>query len=140
MQIRRDARINWITKPVHKRREARGLTSIGKQVSSTVFFYMWQPFINLPHSTEPWSRQGSPLQPHSGLVDLEEAQHPQPPPLPVICRCICSVMHSVSFSIYHTLRTHVLSCSLWMYATVQLAKRGYRLLYCPPLIRTCWSL
>jgi len=29
--IRRDARINWITKPVHKRREARGLTSIGKQ-------------------------------------------------------------------------------------------------------------
>jgi large subunit ribosomal protein L15e len=31
-QIRRDARINWIVKPVHKRREARGLTSIGKQV------------------------------------------------------------------------------------------------------------
>ncbi|KAF8642248.1 hypothetical protein AX16_009523 [Volvariella volvacea WC 439] len=29
--IRRDPRINWITKPVHKRREARGLTSIGKQ-------------------------------------------------------------------------------------------------------------
>ena len=32
-QIRRDPRINWIVKPVHKRREARGLTSIGKQVS-----------------------------------------------------------------------------------------------------------
>ena len=31
-QIRRDARINWIARPVHKRREARGLTSIGKQV------------------------------------------------------------------------------------------------------------
>jgi len=31
-QIRRDPRINWIAKPVHKRREARGLTSIGKQV------------------------------------------------------------------------------------------------------------
>ena len=31
-QIRRDARINWIVNPVHKRREARGLTSIGKQV------------------------------------------------------------------------------------------------------------
>ncbi|KAF8271365.1 60S ribosomal protein L15 [Lactarius quietus] len=30
-QIRRDPRINWIAKPVHKRREARGLTSIGKQ-------------------------------------------------------------------------------------------------------------
>jgi len=29
--IRRDPRINWIAKPVHKRREARGLTSIGKQ-------------------------------------------------------------------------------------------------------------
>ncbi|KAG6381199.1 ribosomal L15-domain-containing protein [Boletus reticuloceps] len=29
--IRRDPRINWIVKPVHKRREARGLTSIGKQ-------------------------------------------------------------------------------------------------------------
>ncbi|KAI6007393.1 ribosomal protein L15e [Pisolithus albus] len=29
--IRRDPRINWITKPVHKRREARGLTSIGKK-------------------------------------------------------------------------------------------------------------
>ncbi|GAA6058679.1 hypothetical protein JCM10212_003367 [Sporobolomyces blumeae] len=29
--IRRDARINWICNPVHKRREARGLTSAGKQ-------------------------------------------------------------------------------------------------------------
>lgn len=35
MQIRRDARINWIVNPVHKRREARGLTSIGKQVRVT---------------------------------------------------------------------------------------------------------
>lgn len=32
LQIRRDPRINWIVNPVHKRREARGLTSIGKQV------------------------------------------------------------------------------------------------------------
>jgi hypothetical protein len=31
-QIRRDARIKWIAKPVHKRREARGLTSVGKHV------------------------------------------------------------------------------------------------------------
>ena len=30
-QVRRDAKINWIAKPVHKRREARGLTSIGKR-------------------------------------------------------------------------------------------------------------
>ncbi|GJJ09673.1 hypothetical protein Clacol_003897 [Clathrus columnatus] len=29
--IKRDPRINWICNPVHKRREARGLTSIGKQ-------------------------------------------------------------------------------------------------------------
>ncbi|KAF8761788.1 eukaryotic ribosomal protein eL15 family [Rhizoctonia solani] len=29
--IRRDPRISWIVNPVHKRREARGLTSIGKQ-------------------------------------------------------------------------------------------------------------
>lgn len=31
--IRRDARINWICDAVHKRRESRGLTSAGKQVS-----------------------------------------------------------------------------------------------------------
>ena len=37
MQIRRDPRINWITKPVHKRREARGLTSVGKQVGTSIF-------------------------------------------------------------------------------------------------------
>jgi large subunit ribosomal protein L15e len=29
--IRRDAHINWIANPVHKRREARGLTAIGKK-------------------------------------------------------------------------------------------------------------
>jgi len=29
--IRRDPTINWIAKAVHKRREARGLTSVGKQ-------------------------------------------------------------------------------------------------------------
>merc|ERR1711939_706658 len=28
--IRRDARVNWICNPVHKRRESRGLTSAGK--------------------------------------------------------------------------------------------------------------
>ena len=37
IQIRRDARINWIVNPVHKRREARGLTSIGKQVGIIKF-------------------------------------------------------------------------------------------------------
>ena len=29
--IRRDPRINWIAEPVHKRREARGLTAAGKK-------------------------------------------------------------------------------------------------------------
>jgi hypothetical protein len=29
--IRRDARINWIVKPVHKHRECRGLTATGKK-------------------------------------------------------------------------------------------------------------
>lgn len=29
--IRRDARINWIAKAVHKRREVRGLTAAGKK-------------------------------------------------------------------------------------------------------------
>ncbi|KAI8849295.1 ribosomal protein L15e [Chytridium lagenaria] len=32
--IRRDARINWIAKPVHKHREVRGLTSAGKKSRS----------------------------------------------------------------------------------------------------------
>ena len=29
--VRRDARINWIANPVHKHREARGLTAEGKR-------------------------------------------------------------------------------------------------------------
>jgi large subunit ribosomal protein L15e len=29
--IRRDARINWIANPVHKHREMRGLTAVGKK-------------------------------------------------------------------------------------------------------------
>jgi large subunit ribosomal protein L15e len=31
VQIRRDPRINWIVNPVHKHREARGLTAEGKR-------------------------------------------------------------------------------------------------------------
>ena len=41
-QIRRDPRINWITKPVHKRREARGLTSVGKQVRNHILYHYSQ--------------------------------------------------------------------------------------------------
>jgi hypothetical protein len=33
---------------------------------------------------EPWLGQGPSSQPHTCSVDLEEAQHPQPPSLPVI--------------------------------------------------------
>ena len=54
---------------------------------------------------EPRLGQGSFAQPYSGLVYLEEAQHAQPPPLPVKC-CTCFVMHSV-FSTTISLHTHV---------------------------------
>jgi large subunit ribosomal protein L15e len=39
--IRRDARINWIANPVHKRRESRGLTSAGRQnrVRLNIWFF-----------------------------------------------------------------------------------------------------
>lgn len=80
MQIRRDARINWITKPVHKHRESRGLTSIGKQVRYTLFTVL---DIRLRLVSEPWSRQGSPSQPHPRSCYLAEAQHPLSPQVPV---------------------------------------------------------
>ncbi|KAJ3576674.1 hypothetical protein NP233_g285 [Leucocoprinus birnbaumii] len=37
--VRRDPRINWIVNPVHKRREARGLTSAGKQANLFVMLH-----------------------------------------------------------------------------------------------------
>lgn len=40
LQIRRDPRINWITKPVHKRREARGLTGVGKKVHLSLMLHL----------------------------------------------------------------------------------------------------
>jgi ribosomal protein L15E len=79
-QIRRDPRINWIVKPVHKRREARGLTSIGKQVSVIPLkrgFYSRR-------CLESWYRQGSQVQQHTPCGDLEKTQHSQPAPLPMI--------------------------------------------------------
>lgn len=89
-QIRRDPKINWITAPVHKRREARGLTSIGKQVRRVTRRASVLPspcnhnvLTARLNPVEPRSGQGQPLQSHPTGVHLEKAQHPQPPPLPV---------------------------------------------------------
>lgn len=124
-QIRRDPRINWIAKPVHKHRESRGLTSIGKKVCLSSFVYPPDTRLLTSFHSEPWSRQGSPLQPHPRLVDLEEAQHPLSPSLPVIYSSLCVIL-SLAFlrslcAIIHTYPPshHVDSCSLWMYALVQ---------------------
>lgn len=54
-QIRRDPRINWITKPVHKHRESRGLTSVGKQVS-LLYFYSSTSILTTCHRTVDWAR------------------------------------------------------------------------------------
>ena len=53
-QIRRDPRINWIVNPVHKRREARGLTSIGKQVG--VVKLTCDGFLNDSRRTVAWAK------------------------------------------------------------------------------------
>lgn len=57
VQIRKDARINWIARPEHKRREARGLTSIGKQVGSHIIAkHSVVMLIIFPHRTVVWAR------------------------------------------------------------------------------------
>jgi hypothetical protein len=92
--IRRDARINWICDPVHKRREARGLTSAGKKVS---FAFAVLPLLAsprppstseiVPHLSkfvrtdsscsfwraEPWYWQGSPPQPPAQVGPVAQA-------------------------------------------------------------------
>lgn len=80
-QIRRDPRINWITKPVHKKREARGLTSVGKQVGSDKGETCSFAHINFPEPRH-WKR--SEVQQHTSCGHLEKTQHAQPPPLPMI--------------------------------------------------------
>ena len=87
-QIRRDPRINWITKPVHKKREARGLTSVGKQVGQIL---MMSAKRFLTHITCPESRywKRSEVQQHAPCGHLEKAQHAQPPPLPMIVNFLC---------------------------------------------------
>jgi hypothetical protein len=78
---------------VHKRREARGLTSIGKQVR-----HNHRTLRMIPDTfwTESWAGQGSSSQPHTRSLDLEEAQHAQPSSLPVI---LCTVVSC--FVIFH---------------------------------------
>jgi ribosomal protein L15E len=82
-QIRRDPRINWIVKPVHKRREARGLTSVGKQVSRASVMPLKRGFYSR-RCPESWYRKGSQVQQHTPCGDLEKTQHTQPAPLPMI--------------------------------------------------------
>jgi Ribosomal L15 len=83
-QIRRDPRINWIVKPVHKRREARGLTSIGKQVSWATVIVLGTWFFTHVPCPESWYWKGSQVQQHTSCGNLEKTQHSQPPPLPMI--------------------------------------------------------
>lgn len=87
-QIRRDPRINWITKPVHKRRETRGLTSVGKQVGRiTMMSAKRVPLlITCP---EPRYWKGSEIQQHTSCGHLEKTQHAQPPPLPMMVFFLC---------------------------------------------------
>ena len=123
IQIRRDPKINWITAPVHKRREARGLTSIGKQVCCihSLFYY-----IKLTRSTEPWSWQRTPVQPHASCGYLEKAQHPQPSSLPVIV-----FPHLPSCIAFFTLLLSMVSqCSLCMYVALQSSHQSQRSLLC----------
>jgi hypothetical protein len=65
---------------VHTRREARGLTSIGKQVRDTAL-KTWS-FPDEP--IESWIGQGPPSQSYPCSFYLEETQHSQPPSLPLI--------------------------------------------------------
>jgi len=102
-QIRRDPRINWITKPVHKRREARGLTSIGKQVGRIIVMCVGDT-CSFTHITcpEPWYWKGWEVQQHTSCGHLEKTQHTQPPPLPMIVSFLCSARLST-----HNTSSHV---------------------------------
>ena len=80
--------------------------------------------IFLTCAAEPWSRQGPPLQPHPWLVGMEEAQHPQPPPLPVIC-FRGSFLFMLSFALNLSSRcAHVNPCSVMdVYAVVPVRRK-----------------
>jgi hypothetical protein len=67
---------------VHKRREARGLTSIGKQVR--LVYFTPQEHRAHPIPLESWLGQRTSPQPHACPLDLEETQYSQPSSLPLI--------------------------------------------------------
>lgn len=71
---------------MHKRREARGLTSVGKQVRrSPMVLGVFLMFV-----AEQGTGQGPSSQPRSCSLNLEEAQHTLSSSLPLIClRIFC---------------------------------------------------
>jgi hypothetical protein len=91
-QIRRDPRINWIVNPVHKRREARGLTSIGKQVRVANV----EELLKSHFCVESRIRQGPSPQSYSRSFYLEKTQHSQSSPIPLIAACYLHVSSLVS--------------------------------------------
>jgi len=104
--IRRDARINWICNAVHKRRDIRGLTSAGKQVSRAPFPYRVNGALKIVDTLAvPWYRKGPQIQPLSSVRYMEEAQHPPSAQIPIDERhrrgCIISL---AQLSIYRFLR------------------------------------
>ena len=109
--IKRDPRINWIANPVHKRREARGLTATGKKVRC--YLVVFSIVSDLSLRTEPRSRQGSFAQPRQPPVRLEAPQQPFAPPLPVngaltvFLLSACVFFFCYSFANYHH---HVPAC------------------------------
>jgi len=74
--VRRDARINWICDPVHKRRESRGLTGAGKKVRrSPDILRVGFALMQTSRVIEPWSWQGSPPQSPAQERCLEKKQY-----------------------------------------------------------------
>lgn len=96
--------------------------SASKYVAFIRFFY----YIKLTRSTEPWSWQRTPVQPHASCGYLEKAQHPQPSSLPVI-----AFTHLPSCIAFFTLLLSMVSqCSLCMYVALQSSHQSQRSLLC----------
>jgi hypothetical protein len=70
-QIRRDPRINWIVKPVHKRREARGLTSVGKKVHLQIVLLRILCFDSSLPRTVAWARAIFTIMLHAGRLGVD---------------------------------------------------------------------
>lgn len=74
--IRRDARINWIAKPVHKVRYSPG--SLLQNDTNTLFTAPRGSWSHLDRQEVPWYQQGPPLQQHPlrPPSHLEAPEHP----------------------------------------------------------------